>query len=112
MGFFDIANRYAAWTPRTSFGEDRRDGSVATGIFRARLAAVHLAQAGRGTFEVAGGPKALGRVLAMFKAIVLCELYNLSDDQVEYQLRDRLSFMRFVGFGLEDKVPDAKTVWL
>ena len=27
----------------------------------------------------------------MFKAIVLCELYNLSDDQVEYQLRDRLS---------------------
>ena len=31
---------------------------------------------------------------------------------MEYQLRDRLSFMRFVGFGLEDKVPDAKTVWL
>ena len=48
----------------------------------------------------------------MFKAIVLCELYNLSDDQVEYQLRDRLSFMRFLGLGLEDKVPDAKTVWL
>ncbi len=47
----------------------------------------------------------------MFKAIVLCELYNLSDDQVEYQLRDRLSFMRFLGLGLEDKVPDAKTVW-
>ena len=33
--------------------------------------------------------------LVMFKAIVLCALYNLSDDQVEYQLRDRLSFMRF-----------------
>ncbi len=48
----------------------------------------------------------------MFKAIVLCELYNLSDDQVEYQLRDRLSFMRFLGLGFEDKVPDAKTVWL
>jgi hypothetical protein len=47
----------------------------------------------------------------MFKAIVLCELYNLSDDQVEYQLRDRLSFIRFLGLGLEDKVPDAKTVW-
>ena len=50
--------------------------------------------------------------VVMFKAIVLCELYNLSDDQVEYQLRDRLSFMRFLGLGLEDKVPDAKTVWL
>ena len=48
----------------------------------------------------------------MFKAIVLCALYNLSDDQVEYQIRDRLSFMRFLGLGLEDKVPDAKTVWL
>jgi hypothetical protein len=47
----------------------------------------------------------------MFKAIVLCEHYNLSDDQVEYQLRDRLSFIRFLGLGLEDKVPDAKTVW-
>ena len=48
----------------------------------------------------------------MFKAIILCSLYNLSDDQVEYQVRDRLSFMRFLGLGLEDKVPDAKTVWL
>jgi IS5 family transposase len=36
----------------------------------------------------------------------------LSDDQVEYQLRDRLSFMRFVGLGLEDAVPDARTLWL
>ena len=34
--------------------------------------------------------------VVMFKAIVLCALYNLSDDQVEYQLRDRLSFMRFL----------------
>src|SRR3546814_14086587 len=37
---------------------------------------------------------------------------NLSDDQMEYQLRDRLSFMRFVGLGLGDAVPDAKTLWL
>ena len=48
----------------------------------------------------------------MFKAIILCALYNLSDDQVEYQMRDRLSFVRFLGLTLEDKVPDAKTVWL
>jgi IS5 family transposase len=51
-------------------------------------------------------------VVAMFKAIILCALYNLSDDQVEYQIRDRLSFIRFLGLGLEDPVPDAKTVWL
>jgi IS5 family transposase len=27
-------------------------------------------------------------------------------------IRDRLSFMRFLGLGLQDRVPDAKTVWL
>ena len=43
---------------------------------------------------------------------MLSALYNLSDDQIEYQVRDRLSFMRFLGLGLEDRVPDAKTVWL
>ena len=48
----------------------------------------------------------------MFKTIILCALYNLSDDQVEHQIRDRLSFMRFLGLGLEGRVPDAKTVWL
>src|SRR5256885_3620557 len=40
------------------------------------------------------------------------KLYNLFDDQAEYQLRDRLSFMRFLGLELEDTVPDAKTLWL
>ena len=48
----------------------------------------------------------------MFKILVLQQLNNLSDDRIEYQIRDRLSFMRFLGLQLEDKVPDAKTVWL
>ncbi len=39
-------------------------------------------------------------------------LYTLSDDQTEYQLRDRLSFMRFVRLALHEPVPDAKTIWL
>ena len=47
-----------------------------------------------------------------FKIVVLQALYNLSDDQAEYQLRDRFSFMRFLGLELEDAVPDAKTLWL
>ena len=50
--------------------------------------------------------------VVIFKALVLQALYNLSDDQVEYQLRDRFSFMRFLGLELEDAVPDAKTLWL
>ena len=36
----------------------------------------------------------------------------MSDDQTEYQIRHRLSFMRSLGFALEDRVPDAKTIWL
>jgi Transposase domain (DUF772) len=50
--------------------------------------------------------------VVIFKALVLQALYNLSDDQAEYQLRDRFSFMRFLGLELEDAVPDAKTLWL
>jgi IS5 family transposase len=57
------------------------------------------------------GHKPLNAVL-MFKTLVLSTLYNLSDDQVEYQIRDCLPFMRFLDLGLGDRVPDAKTVWL
>ena len=38
-------------------------------------------------------------------------MYNLSDDQTEYQINDRMSFMRFLGLGLSDVIPDAKTIW-
>lgn len=47
-----------------------------------------------------------------FKMVVLQALYNLSDEQVEIQVRDRLSFMRFLGLDLSDAVPDATTIWL
>jgi len=32
----------------------------------------------------------------MFKVLVLQALYNLSDEQTEFMIRDRLSFMRFL----------------
>ncbi len=51
--------------------------------------------------------------VAMFRTLAPGALYNLSDDQIEYRVRDRLSFMRFLGPGLQDRVPDdARTVWL
>ena len=50
--------------------------------------------------------------LMLFKVLVLQRIYNLSDDQTEYQINDRMSFMRFLGLGLGDRVPDAKTIWL
>lgn len=51
-------------------------------------------------------------VIVMFKLLVLQQLYNISDEELEYQVSDRLSFMQFLGFGLGDEVPDATTVWL
>jgi IS5 family transposase len=51
-------------------------------------------------------------VVMMFKILVIQSLYNLSDDAVEYQILDRISFMRFLGLSLGDRVPDAKTIWL
>jgi IS5 family transposase len=47
-----------------------------------------------------------------FKILILQTLDTLSDDATEFQIRDKLSFMRFLGLGFEDAVPDAKTVWL
>ena len=47
----------------------------------------------------------------MFKIIILQRLYNLSDEQTEYQLLDRLSFMRFTGLELCDTIPDRNTIW-
>jgi transposase, IS5 family len=51
-------------------------------------------------------------VMVMFRMLVLQSLYNLSDEQVEYQVRDRLSFTRFLGLGIEDGIPDGTTLWL
>lgn len=51
-------------------------------------------------------------VVLMFKVLIVQSLYNLSDDQTEFLIRDRLSFMRFLGLAISDTVPDSKTIWL
>jgi IS5 family transposase len=51
-------------------------------------------------------------VMVMFRMLVLQSLYNLSDEQVEYHVRDRLSFTRFLRLGIEDSIPDGTTLWL
>lgn len=47
----------------------------------------------------------------MLKVLMLKRMYNLSFEQTEYQINDRLSFMRFLGLTISDKVPDANTIW-
>jgi len=47
----------------------------------------------------------------MFKIIILQRYYNLSDEQVEFQINDRMSFMRFLNLTIADDIPDSTTIW-
>jgi Transposase domain (DUF772) len=113
LGFFDLNRRYeglnekndplvaiAATVPFESV-RPKLKAALIKGELR-RSGAERKSPAGRKPWDE----------VVIFKALVLQALYNLSDDQAEYQLRDRLSFLRFPGLGLEDAVPDAKTLWL
>lgn len=50
--------------------------------------------------------------ILMLKILVLQQLYNLSDDQTEFMIRDRFSFLRFLKLDHHSNIPDAKTIWL
>ncbi len=104
-GFFDLQRRYE--------GLDAKSdplvailAAVPFELFRGKLKTA-LVKGGLRRAEddrkSAAGRKPWDEVL-IFKVLVLQALYNLSDDAMEYQLRDRLSFMRFAGLGLEDAV--------
>ena len=101
MGFFDVENRYAALDANND-PLVRINAVVPWETFRSRLEQVwrkpadkRKSDAGRKPPVQAGGR--LWDAIVMFQAIILCALYNLSDDQVEHQMRDRLSFVRFLG---------------
>src|SRR3984893_4723162 len=113
LGFFDLNRRYESLT-------EKNDPLVAIAAmvpFESFLpmviAALIKGELRRSEAErkSSAGRKPWDEVV-IFKALVLQALYNLPDDQAEYHFRDRLSFMRFLGLGLEDAVPDAKTLWL
>ena len=50
--------------------------------------------------------------LILFKMLVLQQLFNLSDEELEFQVNDRRSFEEFVGLGVMNSIPDATTVAL
>ena len=108
LGFFDADKRLEALSAKGDPLE-AIDRLVPWESFRADIEAVVLtpdelkkSSAGRKPFDA----------IVMFRMLVLQALNNLSDEQVEYQVRDRLSFTRFLGLGIEDGIPDATTLWL
>ncbi len=112
-GFFDLSRRYEGL-------DSKKDPLVTLArvvpweLFRPKLLEALTSQDLRTPAterRSAAGRKPWDEVL-IFKALVVQALYNLSDEQMEHQLRDRLSFMRFLGLGPGDAVPDATTLWL
>jgi IS5 family transposase len=105
FGFFDLEERLDKIEQLADF-LPRLDRLIAWEMFRDQLAKVRdkarLSNAGRKPYDV----------VLMFKMLVLQSLYNLSDEQTELQVRDRLSFMKFLGLTFADTVPDATTLRL
>jgi transposase, IS5 family len=104
-GFFDVDERLK----RLSDLGDQLEafgGAVDFEMFRADLLAALAysdgAQGGRPPFDP----------LMMFKILIIQAANNLSDERAEFLINDRLSFMRFLGLGLSDRIPDARTIWL
>lgn len=104
-GLFDYENRIK----ELSLGPDplgRLNERIDWEMFRSRLESAFIR-------EVRGpGGRPRYDVVMMFKVLVLQRYYNLSDEQAEYQIKDRLSFQKFLGLTLSDVVPDQKTIWL
>ncbi|AMK75856.1 MULTISPECIES: IS5 family transposase [Methylomonas] len=61
--------------------------------------------------QLSAGRKPWDGVL-MFKALVIGSLYNLSDEQLEFQIEDRRSFQRFIGLSDAKHAPDRNSFWL
>ena len=63
-------------------------------------------------YKKAKGPGEAPRydLMMMFKILILERFYNLSDEQKEFQIKDRLSFQKFLGLTLADDIPDQNTI--
>ena len=101
---FDLENRYASLS-EAGDPLERLNAVIDWEIFRPILARIDAKER-----KTAAGRRPTCRVL-MFKLLILQRLHNLSDERLQYQVSDRLSFMRFLGLELSGNVPDARTVW-
>src|SRR5438132_8259501 len=108
LGFFDAEKRLAALSAKGDPLE-AIDRLVPWESFRADIAAVVLTP---DEMKKSCAGRKPADAIVMFRMLVLQALHNFSDEQAEYQVRDRLSFTRFLRLGIEDSIPDATTLWL
>src|SRR6266581_899312 len=108
LGFFDADKRLAALSAKGDPLE-AIDRLVPWERFRSDIEVVVLTP--DEVKKSSAGRKPVDAIV-MFRMLVLQALHNLSDEQAEYQVRDRFSFTRFLRLGIEDSIPDATTLWL
>src|SRR5437016_7738286 len=108
LGLFDAEKRLAALSAKGDPLE-AIDRLVPWERFRSDIEAVVLTP--DEVKKSSAGRKPVDAIV-MFRMLVLQALHNLSDEQAEYQVRERLSFTRFLRLGFEDRIPDATTLWL
>jgi IS5 family transposase len=60
------------------------------------------------TYSSGGRPAC--RVGVLLRVMILQHLYGLSDPQVEEQIKDRLSFQKFIQLDTDESVPDETTI--
>ena len=58
-----------------------------------------------------GGRPSYDGVL-LFQMLALSSRYGRSDEQLEYQVKERRPFLQFLGLDLPDRVLESTTVWL
>lgn len=104
LGCFDIDRRHAMLRAQGDRLE-RLNKVIDWELFRPVLAKLD-AKARKSN----AGRKPTDRVL-MFKLLILQRIYSLADERLQFQVTDRLSFMRFLGLEFGPAVPDARTVW-
>jgi len=104
LGFFDVELR-VQWLEAKGNPLSRLEAVIDWESFRPLLEQA-LAKPAKGP-----GGRPAHDPLKMFKLLVVQRYYNLSDEQTEYQVSDRLSFQKFAGWTVADKVPDANTLW-
>ncbi len=103
-GFFDVDERLKELSAKGDALE-RLSAIVDFEVFRSDLArAVPRSDGSK------GGRPPFDHVF-MWKVLILQASHSLSDERTEFLIKDRLSFMRFLGLGLSDPVPDANTIW-
>jgi IS5 family transposase len=106
-GFFDADMRLREISDQGDPLE-KLDGYVDWEIFRPLLKRVFR----REEKDASRGGRPPYDYVMMFKILVLQQLYDIADERTEFAIKDRLSFMRFLGLTLKDTVPDEKTIWL